>query len=389
VSCYKLRGANLYVQMFDPAKLRICFLAGTLGRGGAERQLVYMLRALIGAGVQTRVLCLTKGESFEKDIRALDVSVEYVSSASGSRAHKLVRIIRSLRHERADVLHSVHFYTNLYAATAGRFTGTREIGAIRSNLYSELSANGAMGRFHLRTPRHLIANSEFARDRAISAGIKPENIDVLPNVVEVEKTSTGLTSELDDSNGQDPKSNGKVRLLFVGRLTNEKRADRFLRVVSRVKREAPNYRVTAAIAGNGPLRPELEAMADSLGLENGALKFLGEREDMNAVYKKTDLLMLTSDYEGTPNAILEAMSNGLPIVATRVGGVPDILHKDRGMLVDPDDEDGFTTAALRLVTDPALRTKLGNAGREYVSRFHSPETLGNRLLTIYRKALYK
>ncbi len=120
--------------MLNLDELKICFLAGTLGRGGAERQLVYMLSALKRAGVQTRVLCLTQGESFEDEIKRLGVPVEWVG-ASGSRLVRLRRIIRSLRREPAHVLQSVHFYTNLYAALAARAAG--KLGVAVPNVHTE------------------------------------------------------------------------------------------------------------------------------------------------------------------------------------------------------------------------------------------------------------
>jgi len=129
----------------DPSKLEVCFLAGTLGRGGAERQLTYMLRALGSAGASTRVLCLTDGEPFQREIEALGVGVEWVGP-SGSRAARLYRIIQALRRRPADILQSVHFYTNLYATVAARVVGICDIGAIRNDLSSEeLKENGLAG----------------------------------------------------------------------------------------------------------------------------------------------------------------------------------------------------------------------------------------------------
>lgn len=366
------------MKSFDPTKLKIGFLAGTLGRGGAERQLLYMLRGLHEAGVNTRVLCFTKGESFENEIRALGIDVEYLSAPNGSRPGKLYRLLRSLRRRPVDILQSVHFYTNLYGAAAGRLTGVREIGAIRSDFNFEMESRGLIGRLQLNSPRHLITNSALARQRAIAAGVRPEKIDLVSNVVDTTQSNGKRTF---------PPGEEEARVLFVGRLTEEKRADRFLRVMSRVVREAKPFTVKAAIAGDGPLRPRLMALAGTLGLGADTLEMLGEREDMTSVYRQSDLLMLTSDLEGTPNVLLEAMSHGLPVMATRVGGVPDIVGEDRGMLCDPEDEDGLTGAAMKLVTNPGLRQELGRCGQDYVARFHSIHTLPDRLMEIYRKLL--
>src|SRR5262245_59851234 len=112
--------------MVDLKELRVCILAGTLGRGGAERQRIYMLRALKEAGIKTRVLCLTRGEALEEEILALGISVTWVGR-SRWRPIRLCRIIRELLRESADIFQSAHFYTNIYVALAGRLLGIKTI----------------------------------------------------------------------------------------------------------------------------------------------------------------------------------------------------------------------------------------------------------------------
>ena len=361
----------------DTSKLKVCFLAGTLGRGGAERQLIYMLRALGWAGVTTRVLCLTEGEPFEHDIRELGVPVEYVG-ASHSRPTRLYRIIQALRRKPTDILQSVHFYTNLYATVAARAVGICDIGAIRNDLSSEeLKENGIAGRRHLTFPRHLIANSVLARQRAISYGISPDRIDFVRNAVDPKWLhGNGHT------NGQQT-----LRILFVGRLTKQKRPDEFVRVVSRVSRQLPNKFLKARIVGVGPMRPQLEALAGELGLGPDRLEFLDERDDMDHIYREADLMVMTSEWEGTPNALLEAMACGVPVVATRVGGIPEILSTGRGFLTEPHDEDGMTAAVMRLIADPAMRRDFGQHGREYIAQVHSLDALQTQLMGTYKKVL--
>jgi glycosyltransferase involved in cell wall biosynthesis len=362
---------------FDLSKLEVCFLAGTLGRGGAERQLTYMLCALGRAGASTRVLCLTRGEPFEHEIKALGVSVEWVG-ASGSRPARLYRIIQALRRRPADILQSVHFYTNLYTTAAARVVGICDIGAIRNDLSSEeLKDNGIAGRRQLTFPRHLIANSSLARQRAISHGISPDRIDFVRNAVDPK-----WLKEKPVTNGQQT-----MRLLFVGRLTKQKRPDDFVRVVSRVVRQLPNRSLTARIVGVGPMRPHLEALAGELGLGPEKLEFLDERADMDAIYREADLMMMTSEWEGTPNALLEAMACGVPVVATSVGGIPEILADGRGLLTEQHDEDAMAAAVMRLIADAGLRREIGQRGREYIAEVHSLDVLQTQLMGTYQKVL--
>lgn len=336
-----------------------------------------MLRALKNGGVQTRVLCLTRGEFFEREIKSLGVVVEYVGG-SDSQPVRLWRIIRSLRRDPVDIIQSVHFYTNLYVAVAASVAGARGIGAIRNDLTSEeLKRNGVSGRGHLRLPRHIIANSVLARDRAIEHGIAPERIDLLPNAVDVD-----WLSPTRNGNGRQT-----VNVLFVGRLAEQKRPDLFLRVVANLNQKLPPGTVKATMIGDGPMRSQLEALAPSLGLGPGCLKLVGQCDDMPSAYRQSDMLVLTSAWEGTPNVVLEAMACGLAVVATRVGGVTEIAGEGRGLLVDSGSEKDLTAATLKLVEDEGLRRELGKRGAEYVTRFHSIDGLRSQLTSIYHRVL--
>jgi glycosyltransferase involved in cell wall biosynthesis len=108
---------------------------------------------------------------------------------------------------------------------------------------------------------------------------------------------------------------------------------------------------------------------------------------MTSVYREADILVLTSDREGSPNVILEAMASGLPIVATKIGGVPEIVqHGLTGYLTNVDDLEAMTSVLLELVDNPSLRNHIGRAGREYVSTHHSLERLPDLLEDLYEAA---
>jgi glycosyltransferase involved in cell wall biosynthesis len=357
----------------DFKKLKICFLAGTLGRGGAERQLIYMLKAMKDAGIATRVLCLTKDEPFEKEIQMMGIRVTWVGE-SRWRPIRLFRIIQELRHEPADILQSAHFYTNLYSAAAGRLLGMRSIGAIRNDLTSELHGNGVMGWGQLHLPNHLIANSKLARQRATAEGIDSDRIHVVANVVEV----NGVRKQINES------GSSVVRILFAGRLTEQKRADRFLRVIQKIAESHPHLNFTAAIAGDGPLRSQLEKLADSLCLRPRYIEFLGELADLKPTYQRSDLLVLTSDWEGTPNVLLEAMGFALPVVATNVGGVPELVRNgENGFVVETNDAESIASSIVALIENPELRKSMGASGRRIVLGNYSPSGLAEKLLEVY------
>jgi glycosyltransferase involved in cell wall biosynthesis len=361
--------------MFNPAQLDICFIAGTLGQGGAERQLFYIMKSLRQSAARVRLLCLTKGEFWEEKIRALGVPITWVGQ-HGARAVRLSRIIQILRQQPSQIVQSQHFYTNLYAAAAARVLGLREIGAMRSDAISEVQASGALlGRLSLRAPRTLAANSKTAISNAITMGVPASRLHFLPNVVDTE------LFKLVRQNSSDV-----VRLIAVGRLVEQKRFDRFFSMLAAL-RQKTRVRIKATIVGDGPLRQELEQQATALGLLPDVVEFRGRVADMSTVYREADIMVLTSDYEGTPNVLLEAMACGLPVVATKVGGVPDLVqHNETGKVVAADEE-ALAEALLMLLNNPGRRREMGERARQYVLHHHSPAILPERLASLYESIL--
>jgi glycosyltransferase involved in cell wall biosynthesis len=177
-----------------------------------------------------------------------------------------------------------------------------------------------------------------------------------------------------------------MNILFVGRLSKEKRPEWFIELASQLHGRERAVQPHFQIAGDGPLRPELELMVRERGLSD-IVHFLGERQDMSETYANADLVVLTSRHEGTPNVLLEAMAHGIPVVATRVGGVPEIVSDECGILVDPFSPRELREAVIRLTDEPDMRKQMGNAGRAYVEREHSLNSLGRQLTDIYTKLL--
>lgn len=373
-----------YNPMFDFAGLDICFLAGTLGQGGAERQLFYILKTLRGLGAEPRVLCLTQGEFWEERFGEIGVPVTWVGRRR-SRLDRLLDIIAELRRARPDVIQSQHFYTNLYAVAAARALGLREVGAIRSNAFSEVAADPLLGRLSLRAPRHLAANSRAGIENAQALGVPPRRLHLLPNVVDCDQF-------------QPPESvagGGAVQLLAVGRMSREKRFDRFLSIIADLRRRAAAP-VKGLIVGDGPLRRQLEQQARALDLSPDVVEFRGYWAEMNAVYQTSDVLVMTSEFEGTPNVALEAMAAGLPVVATRVGGLPEVVKDGQtGFLIEAGKSaeveaaltETMTEALLPLVNNTELRMKLGQSARRHIVANYSLQRLPNYLADLYRSAM--
>jgi glycosyltransferase involved in cell wall biosynthesis len=210
--------------------------------------------------------------------------------------------------------------------------------------------------------------------------VPPSRLYFLPNVVDAERFHP-----------VDHAADGPFVLLAAGRVAKQKRLDRFISLLGCLRRDF-NLDVKGWIVGpareDEELKGQLETQARNLGLLPDHLQFRGGIADMSSVYHEAAVCVLTSDFEGTPNVLLEAMASGLPVVATRVGGVPGIVrHGQTGFLLDPDDFDGLAAALAELVRNPRLRTEMGRRARTYVEENHSLHRLPVYLGGLYEMAL--
>jgi glycosyltransferase involved in cell wall biosynthesis len=371
-------GKTCHIRDPQPALsgLRVSFLAGTLGQGGAERQLFYTVRALQQSKAEVRVLSLGRNEFWEHRILELGVPVTWVGH-SESKLGRLCKIFVELRRDPPQIFQSQHFYTNSYVAASAWPLRSGSIGALRSNGFMEAQDCGPIGGWlNLHTPRVLAANSQAALNYALGRNLPPSRLFLLPGVVDTEQLRSA-----------GPRRGGPLRLLAVGRLVRAKRFDRFLGLLAGLRREL-DQELEGIIVGAGPLQTELEGQAVALGLLPPALEFRGSATEIGPLYQEADIFVMTSDYEGTPNVLLEAMAVGLPVVATRVGGVAEIvLDGENGFLVEPDDMNGLSRAVNQLVSNPEVRARFGQRARAYVENHHSLACLPGRLSQLYALAL--
>lgn len=357
--------------------MRLCFLAGTLGQGGAERQLYYILKCLKECSAEVNVLTLTTGEYWEAPILALGIPVHFVG-ASGSRIARLIEITKAVRRLKPDLVQSQHFYTSIYGAFAGRCLGIPSIGAVRSNGLSELKSNGyVLGALSLRLPHWVLANSKNAIRSLATLGYPPEKFLWLPNVIDT----------LQFRPGDKPLNNKEFVILGVGSLGPAKRFDRFLAIVATLCATLGRP-VCARIAGDGMLQNLIAGLAASARQKGLGVELLGRVTDPLPLYQSSAVLLLSSDWEGTPNVIMEAMACGLPVVATNVGGVADLVqHGETGFLFPPEDVSGAVSALERLVREPRLALDIGARARAFIEQQHSINLLSGILSRLYGKIL--
>lgn len=222
-----------------------------------------------------------------------------------------------------------------------------------------------------------IAISDIIAKR-ISAHYKigKENVPVIYNPVDLREFGIQQNKN---------KLDGNITITTVGRLTYQKNHKMLIEAFHLAKKKIKSMRLL--IVGEGELRDELEKQVESKKLNN-SIYFLGERNDIPEILNNTDIFVLSSDFEGLPLSLLEAMASGLPIIATRVGGVPDIItHSRNGLLVEKNDVEGLAEAIVNLTNNKSLRVKIGMNNIED-SKKYDVETMVNKYEELYRKLLF-
>ena len=361
---------------------RVVFIVGTLGNGGVERQLYYMVDGLLKLEYQIEIICLSKGEYWEKKIKNLGIKISFCGEYR-SRLFKLFFISKIIKTKKVDIIYSTHFYTNLYATIIGNLFKISSISSVRSDFKSEQKALGVFNTYiGLKFSSATISNSKIA----ISIGkksIKNHNWEYLPNAIDTKYFNLKNTKSVESKNH-------KIKILMVSRLTKEKRVDFFLELISELKSNNElGKNIIAFVAGSGRQNEDLSLsllnMAKRLQLNKNEIQFLGEVDDMAALYHSSDLLVLTSEREGAPNCILEAMSCGLPVIANNVGGVEEIVKNYKnGFKIDAFDKPLFLEKLIYLLNNDNMRLKMGLNGRDFVQKYFSIDNNIKKLNEIFK-----
>ncbi|MCX6351413.1 MAG: glycosyltransferase [Bacteroidetes bacterium] len=362
-----------YKNLIDK-KLHIVFIAGTLGQGGAERQLYYILKSLKNAGIKLSLLTYTQGEYWEDIIRnELRIPIYFVGKES-SRIKRLLDTYNKIKELKPDIIQSMHFYTNLYATLAGRFLGIKTVGAVRCALLDEIASNGKiMGNALFYVPEFIICNSLEAYNNAINKGKSKSKLAYLPNAVD--------TNLFKPSSAKNYSAN-TIKILAIGRLEKQKRYDKLFDILASTK---SIKKIETTIIGKGRLMEELKMKAEKVSNLTNEIKLIGTVQNPELFYNNADIFVLTSDFEGTPNVVLEAMSSGIPVVSTKVGNLSFMLKDGEGaFLIDTNNTEGFSNALSNLINDEAILKAQSVKARSFAIDNFNSENLYNLLMNIYK-----
>lgn len=335
---------------------RVLHLIGSLHLGGTERQLVETIRRS-SEPERHLVACITELGELAGELPVPPVCVGPVGRslrdlATDVRAFERLRGV--LRAFRPDVVHAHLGHAEVLAAAAVP-PGVPIVASRRGHTPGFEGALGraAMGLAH-RRERVLVCNSRYLADRARRLDRWVPPIALVPNAVDLDRFSPEAAPD------------GPPTVAVVANLRAVKGHDRFLRAWRLVLDRLPEAR--AVLVGDGPERYALERVARALDIAD-AVTFVGAVDDPRPFVSGAHVVALTSRHEGFPNALLEAMAMGRPVVATAVGGVPELVDEGRNGHLVPAEPPKIAEALVRLLVDRPGRRRMGSAARTTAEGF--------------------
>ncbi|HYV18044.1 MAG TPA: glycosyltransferase [Verrucomicrobiae bacterium] len=366
---------------------RVLALTVGLGLGGAERLLLLSAPRLRALGFDVRIGTFKDGGALAPSFERAGVPVVHFGARHRRDLGSCLRLARYLKTERIDVLHAHLFYANVAARLAGR------LAAVPVVLTAHHDTDLWMGPHHrfvervtARLSDRVLTCSEAVRRFAIERhGLSAGRVVTLANAIDVEAIPSGTEARARARAllGAAPED----RLVgTLGRLHEPKKGLKpFLSAAARVA--AADQRVRFVLIGDGPARQDLERFTASLGLGD-RVRFAGERTDVELLLPGFDLLVQPSLWEGFGLSALEGMAAGLPVVASRVGGVPEVIRDGvDGILVPPGDPVRLAEAMTAILRDPDRAARLGASGRARARREFHVDRLVRETASLYRDLL--
>lgn len=371
--------------------MHIVQLIDSLRIGGAEKLLV-----TLAAEVKTRphvrftIISLYHDQNtpIPAEIRAQGISVYSFSSKGMFNPHRIWQIAQLLHRERCDIIHTHLTYAHIIGVIVGRLIGVPVVASLHNTEPDPILSLTDDLRYRMETwtlrygVQQIVAVGTIVGQ--VNQGRLPaDKIHIIPNAVAAMPTlPQDDRIAIRQTLTCDPAS---PLLISVGRLAPQKGYQDLLTAFAWVHEKYPS--ATLVIAGYGPLYSDLEGQIKALGLEK-VVHLLGARNDVPHLLAASDIFVSASHWEGLPVALLEAMGAGLPIVATNVGDVPEVVIEGTGLVVPAQDPPRLAEAVISLLNDPIKMKSWGLAAKSHIIQNYSSKVWVDRLLTLYAGCLH-
>jgi len=367
-------------------KIRVLHIIPTFGIGGAERMVVNLLKAFNHEKFEVSACSLYPEAStfFEKQLKEYKIPVYYLGKHKGLDLRMIPRLYHLFRTFKPDIVH-----THLYALRNAiipiilsriplRFHTLHNIA------YKETDRIGRVINwiaFHFCKVIPISISQEVAKTTYDLYHIKTPIIynGILVNCFQLKKNIRFSYRKKENLKESD------TIFLHIARFSPQKNHRLLIKAFGQAVNQYPNLKLL--LVGDGELRSKMEKIVKEEKLEQG-IYFLGSRQDIPELLTTCDIFILSSDWEGTPMTILEAMAAGKPIIATAVGGTPELVENGvTGLLVPPKDAQALAEAMLRLANNPILREKMEREGKKNVLERFDIKQIARQYEELYLKSL--
>lgn len=362
---------------------------GSFNLGGSERQAVQLARLLKEDGsVDVFVGAMRKEGELLAEVSAIglgDIPEFRIGSFYGPKfVSEAMRCARFIRENGIDIIHSHDFYTNVFALAVS------SVARVRMNIASKRETEGMRSPAQkfaegvaFRRAHRIVANSGAVKRHLVANGVESRKVSVVYNGLDLERMKPRVTDRAEICGMLGLPADPETRFVTLVANLRHRVKNQFmlLRAAALLAERFGNVRFV--IAGDGELRAGLENTAKGMGIAE-KVHFIGRCERVPELLSVSSVGVLTSFHEGFPNAVLEYMSAGLPVVGTDVGGVAEVLEDGvNGFLVPSDDHDALADRLAVLLSDEELSENMGSAGRARVESEFSLAAQLARTLEVY------
>jgi len=366
-------------------EVKICYIVWSLGLGGAEQIVLHLASGLNRNHFQPIICCLNEPGPFANQATQAGIKVIPLHKRGPFDIFILLRLIKLFKKHKIDVVHTQLWGANLWGRLAALLARVPVIIATEQNLDPwKRWYNFFCDRILARKTTHLIAVSQKVQEFYESHNIGPGNWQVIHNSVATDEAlPRGRNVKYHELGIKDDEP--VVGLL--GRLVPAKAPTVFLKAFEESLTKVPKLK--ALIIGDGPLRQDLHKFVSDHHLETQVV-FAGLRHDVPELLSGMDVLVFSSEREGLSLAMVEAMSAGVPIIATRVGGTPELIESERtGFLVEPRDSSAIALHLVDILKNPEKAEKIRQAARNHVLENFSIKKLVDQHQVLYQQAMKK
>ena len=363
-------------------KLKICFVQNTLSNGGAERQVLILCKWLQRNGHGVSLIYYRKIEDIKPEYDAAGIDCRLIDAGRLGRLRTILHMSRFIHYRKFDVDICFHGTSNIYGGLAGRLARCKKI------------IGGWQGGWHGKGRRYIFKRLiVYLSDKFIDYWI----VNAKTNAREIHycapiKKSVYLlhnAMEFTPENSQLPtvRNGDELLVVTVGRITPVKNFELFIKIARRCLKDFPKSKWcivggTSSNIADKKYFTGLKELVNGDSLLKSSFSFLGYRDDIPSLLSKADVNIITSNHEGLPNALIEAMRAGVPSVTTNCADLWFFRDGTDGLIFPVDDIDRGYSSTLELLSDPEKRLRFGKAGQLQCRKYFDIEIIGPTLLKI-------